>query len=77
VWERNSKDPLMFRRIPEFLWSAMGSNRGYPNRIPFEQFTAKLENAGLDVRLASTKPFPHDPAVQEAIYILSHSKPKP
>lgn len=71
VWERDPKDPLMFRRIPRWLWTAMGSNRGYPNRVPFVEFTSKLKRAGLTVTLASTKPFPHDPAVQEAIYILS------
>ena len=71
IWERDPKDPLMFMRIPRWLWTAMGSNRGYPNRVPFAEFTSKLKGAGLRVALASTKPFPYDPAVQEAIYTLS------
>jgi SAM-dependent methyltransferase len=73
-WEKDPKDPLMFTRIPRWLWNAMGSNRGYPNRVPFPDYTSRLERAGLNVRLASTKPFPHDPSVQEAVYVLSEQQ---
>jgi len=71
MWERDIKDPLMFERIPRWLWSAMGSNRGYPNRVPFEPYMAFLRGAGLDVDIVSTKPFLHSPKIQEAIVVLS------
>ena len=31
-------DDDIFRRFPEWLWRAMGSNRGFPNRQPLEAY---------------------------------------
>ncbi len=42
-------DPLAFLRISPWLWSLMGSNRGYPNRIRHHEFLRALTDAGLNV----------------------------
>lgn len=34
-WDRFG-DPFLFLRFPEWLWQAMGSNRGTPNRVRIE-----------------------------------------
>jgi len=70
-WERNG-DELLFTRIPEWAWAAMGSNRGYPNRVPFPTFRLILESAGLDVQAVSQKPFKTNPGIQEATFVLAH-----
>jgi len=68
-WELDPHDPFMFRRLPSWLWSAMGSNRGYPNRIPFDEFTSIMRESGLDVFARDLKPFRYDAAVQEATFV--------
>lgn len=45
-WERYA-DPLVFLRFPSRLWSAMGSNRGTPNRLRHHQFLDAFTAAGL------------------------------
>jgi hypothetical protein len=45
-WHRDD-DPELFRRFPDWLWSAMGSNRGLPNRVPYPEFISAFEAAGL------------------------------
>ncbi len=42
-------DPLRFHRIPGWLWHAMGSNRGLPNRVPFDRFSDQLCATGMVV----------------------------
>lgn len=49
-WHRDD-DPDAFRRIPEWLWRAMGSNRGLPNRVPPDAFERALLDTGLDVSM--------------------------
>ena len=72
-WERNG-DEMLFTRIPEWAWSAMGSNRGYPNRIPFPDFKLILESAGLDVQAVNQKPFKTNDNIQEATFLLARNE---
>ncbi len=69
VWDIDARDPLLFRRLPDWLWSAMGSNRGYPNRVPFPDFLKILEGSGLAVSFSVGKSFP-DGQVSEATFVL-------
>jgi hypothetical protein len=69
-WERNG-DEMLFTRIPGWAWSAMGSNRGYPNRVSFPAFRLILESAGLDVQAINQKPFKTSPEIQEATFVLA------
>jgi hypothetical protein len=48
-WTRYN-DPLTFLRFAPWLWSAMGSNRGYPNRIRHHELLRALTQAGLEVK---------------------------
>lgn len=47
-WHRDA-DPDLFRRFPEWLWHAMGSNRGLPNRVHFADYLTYFEEVGLKV----------------------------
>jgi hypothetical protein len=47
-WTRYD-DPLTFLRFAPWLWSAMGSNRGYPNRVRHHELWHALQQAGLEV----------------------------
>jgi hypothetical protein len=47
-------DPELFRRFPDWLWRAMGSNRGLPNRVPYLAFVSAFEDAGLQTAGTST-----------------------
>jgi len=69
-WQRNG-DEMLFTRIPGWAWSAMGSNRGYPNRVPFPAFKSILESAGLDVQAINQKPFKTSLGIQEATFLLT------
>jgi len=40
-------NPLTFLTIQKSLWSLMGSNRGYPNRVRHFQILSQLENCGF------------------------------
>jgi hypothetical protein len=42
-------DPLSFLRVPRWLWAAIGSNRGYPNRVRHPQLVQLLRDQGLHV----------------------------
>jgi SAM-dependent methyltransferase len=48
VW-LSTEDPLSFLSVPDWLWTAIGSNRGYPNRIRHQQFVQLLEAQGLHI----------------------------
>jgi hypothetical protein len=72
-WQRNG-DEMFFTRIPAWAWSAMGSNRGYPNRVPFPAFKSILESAGLEVQAIDQKPFKTSPAIQEATFLLTRKR---
>lgn len=48
VW-LSTQDPLSFLTVPQWLWLAIGSNRGYPNRVRHRQFVQLLESEGLHV----------------------------
>lgn len=62
-------DPLFFRRFPRPVWSAMGSNRGFPNRVPFSRFLSKLRHAGLSVEARNVVRFDGLAEVQEATFV--------
>ena len=55
-WLRYS-DPLMFLRFPGWLWSLMGSNRGYPNRHRHREFLRAFEDAELKVSVQGIETF--------------------
>jgi Methyltransferase domain len=42
-------DPLTFLRFSPRVWKAMGSNRGYPNRMRYHEILAMLRDVGLQV----------------------------
>jgi SAM-dependent methyltransferase len=42
-------DPLSFLSVPNWLWTAIGSNRGYPNRVRHQQLVQLLKAQGLHV----------------------------
>jgi hypothetical protein len=44
-----SRDYLSFLNVPKWVWTAMGSNRGYPNRTRHHEFVQLLQEAGLRV----------------------------
>jgi len=46
VW-LSTDDPLSFLAVPNWLWTAIGSNRGYPNRVRHQQLVRLLEAQGL------------------------------
>lgn len=48
VW-LSASDPLSFLRVPGWLWNAIGSNRGYPNRTRHPELVRLLKEAGLQV----------------------------
>jgi SAM-dependent methyltransferase len=48
VW-LSTQDPLRFLSVPNWLWTALGSNRGYPNRVRHQKFVELLEARGLHV----------------------------
>jgi hypothetical protein len=48
VW-LSTDDPLNFLSVPGWLWTAIGSNRGYPNRVRHRQVVQLLEAQGLRV----------------------------
>ena len=70
-WHRDD-DPLRFRRIPEWLWRAMGSNRGYANRVPFAAFLQMLTSAGLRVWVPETRAWPSG-EVREALFVCERA----
>lgn len=53
VW-RSYANPLLFLTFPDWLWSAMGSNRGYPNRVRHRAVVNALRAGGLSVEDAVT-----------------------
>ena len=55
---RQHADPTAFLRVPELLWRAMGSARGYPNRASHEQMVGAAREAGLTVTHRATRHFP-------------------
>jgi SAM-dependent methyltransferase len=46
IWRAYEDD--RFLRFPEWLWSLMGSNRGYPNRVRHGDIMATIRSLGLD-----------------------------
>jgi SAM-dependent methyltransferase len=54
VW-LTTKDPLAFLSVPEWLWDAIGSSRGYPNRVRHEEFVRLLQARGLHVTQRVTR----------------------
>jgi SAM-dependent methyltransferase len=57
-------DPTTFLRFPNWLWRAMGSERGIPNRLRINEVVAALERAGLSVELADVELF--DPEIDRS-----------
>lgn len=60
VWRKTS-NPFMFRRVPRLLWWAMGSNRGYPNRVPHADVLKLFKANGLKVVDRVTHSFAGEP----------------
>jgi hypothetical protein len=56
-WTRY-EDPLTFLHFSQWLWSAMGSNRGYPNRVRHHEFLRALTDAGLKVECLDRNSYP-------------------
>jgi SAM-dependent methyltransferase len=54
IWV-SAPDPLSFLRVPRWLWAAIGSNRGYPNRVRHPQFVQLLHQQGLHIRERITR----------------------
>jgi SAM-dependent methyltransferase len=50
-------NPITFLRFPDWLWTAMGSNRGTPNRRRHHEFCAAFERAGLKVNVVNIEHF--------------------
>jgi SAM-dependent methyltransferase len=48
IW-LSARDPLSFLRVPGWLWAAIGSNRGYPNRVRHPELVQLLRQQGLHV----------------------------
>ena len=48
IW-LSASDPLSFLQVPRWLWTAIGSNRGYPNRVRHSQFVQLLRRQSLHV----------------------------
>jgi hypothetical protein len=48
IW-LSAGDPLSFLQVPRWLWRAIGSNRGYPNRLRHPQFVQLLRQQNLHV----------------------------
>lgn len=57
VW-RSYRDPLTFLRIPEPLWSAMGSARGTPNRHRVHEIVDAFQSVDLSVTLSGIECYP-------------------
>ena len=63
IW-LSADDPLSFLRVPRWLWAAIGSNRGYPNRVRHPQLVQLLRGQGLYVSERITRT--HDRDVLDA-----------
>lgn len=59
-WNRFG-DPFLFLKFPSWIWSMMGSERGEPNRIRFDEYRAAFARAGLDVQVPARRLCTHDP----------------
>jgi len=49
-WDRFG-DPFLFLKFPELIWRLMGSERGLPNRVRFDEFYGYFERNGLTVEV--------------------------
>jgi len=59
VWVSTS-DPLSFLAVPNWLWAAIGSNRGYPNRVRHGQLVDFLRAQNLQVAERITRRYASD-----------------
>jgi SAM-dependent methyltransferase len=59
IW-LSARDPMSFLRVPRWLWVAIGSNRGYPNRVRHPQFVQLLRQRGLHVSERITREYGRD-----------------
>jgi SAM-dependent methyltransferase len=58
---RGDDDPAAFLTVPDPLWRAMGSARGYPNRVRHTALRGAARQYGLTVRDRVTRRFPAVP----------------
>lgn len=49
---RDYRNPLLFLTVPEWLWQAMGSRRGVPNRARHCEVVASLRRLGFEIQAA-------------------------
>lgn len=78
-WD-NERDPFLFLRFPDWVWRAMGSNRGMPNRVRFTEYKEAFEEAGLSVSIIWRAAFECDlPAenddfrTAQAAFVVKHA----
>lgn len=57
-------DPFLFLKFPKWLWRLMGSNRGLPNRVRFDEYVACLRRHRLNVDVVDRRIAEFDPADQ-------------
>lgn len=55
-------DPFLFLKFSDRLWRLMGSNRGVPNRVRFDDYVRCFERNGLDVEVVDKRVVQFDPA---------------
>lgn len=60
-WDAHG-DPFLFLKFPKSVWNLMGSNRGVPNRVRFNEYVACFERNGLQVEVVDRKVVQYDPA---------------
>jgi SAM-dependent methyltransferase len=53
IWS-SYRNPLSFLTVPDRLWHAMGSERGYPNRIRHPEVVRMLRSLGMLVTATTT-----------------------
>lgn len=68
-------DPLTFLRMPDWLWTLMGSHRGSPNRHRHHEFRAAFDAAGLTVVKTELETF--DPSRIERSKLLRRFRDMP
>lgn len=54
-------DPFLFLKFSDRMWRWMGSNRGVPNRVRFDEYLRHFEHAGLAVEVVHRREVEFDP----------------
>jgi hypothetical protein len=59
-WDAHG-DPFLFLKFSDRLWNWMGSNRGVPNRVRFDDYVACFERNDLRVEVVDRRVVSYDP----------------